>query len=401
MTFSFIDLFSGIGGFRIALEQLGGKCIAFSEIDKNALNTYKQNFNTLEEIELGDITKVKKLPYADLIVGGVPCQAWSIAGKNLGFDDDRGKLWFDAIQTVKKVKPKAFIFENVKGLQDPRNLSALNLIISELSKLNYKVKYQVLNATDFGLPQNRERLFIVGIRKDIKDDFIFPKVSNQRKTILDILIDKTKNSNKNYYEGVEFFTFCDTRNGDTTIHSWDITECSESEKNICLLILNNRRKSKYGDKDGNPLSYEDLKILDNSITKKDIESLLKKKILKKVGSKFELTNSKNSSGINNIYRIYLPNSYHFATLTATGNKDFISTDFLIKKSGDIKKDFIDQIFNQKKYRKLSVKETLKMQGFPENFKTHEKDSVILKQLGNAVPTNVVYAVASQLKKILK
>ena len=401
MTFSFIDLFSGIGGFRIALEQLGGKCIAFSEIDKNALNTYKQNFNTLEEIELGDITKVKKLPYADLIVGGVPCQAWSIAGKNLGFDDDRGKLWFDAIQTVKKVKPKAFIFENVKGLQDPRNLSALNLIISELSKLNYKVKYQVLNATDFGLPQNRERLFIVGIRKDIKDDFIFPKVSNQRKTILDILIDKTKNFNKNYYEGVEFFTFCDTRNGDTTIHSWDITECSESEKNICLLILNNRRKSKYGDKDGNPLSYEDLKNLDNSITKKDIESLLKKKILKKVGSKLELTNSKNSSGINNIYRIYLPNSYHFATLTATGNKDFISTDFLIKKSGDIKKDFIDQIFNQKKYRKLSVKETLKMQGFPENFKTNEKESVILKQLGNAVPTNVVYAVASQLKKQLK
>ena len=136
MKFSFIDLFSGIGGFRVALEKAGGNCVAFSEIDNHAINTYRQNFETANEIFLGDITKVKSFPYADLIVGGVPCQAWSIAGKNRGFDDERGKLWFDAIRSVSLVKPKAFIFENVKGLQDPRNIDTLYLIVEEFKKLD-------------------------------------------------------------------------------------------------------------------------------------------------------------------------------------------------------------------------------------------------------------------------
>lgn len=391
MKFSFIDLFSGIGGFRIALEKHQGNCIAFSEIDQNAIKTYKANFNHSNEIELGDITKVSSIPYADLIVGGVPCQAWSIAGKNMGFDDDRGKLWFDAIKLVKKVKPKVFIFENVKGLQDPRNLSALNLIINEFTQVGYKVKYQVLNATDFGLPQNRERLFLVGIRNDINKDFVFPHPQATKSQLKEIL-DGVKNNSKKLYNGAEFFTFCDTRNGDSTIHSWDLINTNDNEKTICLLILNNRRKSKYGPKDGNPLSLKDLKDLDSSVKLKDVESLIHKKILKKVGSKFELTNSKNSSGINDIYRIYLPNSTHFSTLTATGSKDFIATQNLINKTGDLKKDFIDQIFKTKSYRKVSKLEALKLQGFPTEFKTHDKDSVIMKQLGNAVPTKVVEAI---------
>ncbi|MCB0350025.1 MAG: DNA (cytosine-5-)-methyltransferase, partial [Bdellovibrionales bacterium] len=125
--FTFIDLFAGIGGFRIALEKAGGQCVGYSEIDKQAIKTYSQNFNTCEELALGDITSCKAFPKADLIVGGVPCQSWSIAGKNRGFDDERGQLWFDTIRAVKTVMPKAFIFENVKGLTDPRNAESLDL----------------------------------------------------------------------------------------------------------------------------------------------------------------------------------------------------------------------------------------------------------------------------------
>ena len=173
MKFSFIDLFSGVGGFRIPLEELGGKCLAFSEIDKHAIDVYKNNFNTKNEVFLGDITKVKKTPKADLIVGGVPCQAWSVAGKKKGFDDPRGKLWKDTIRLIRINKPKTFIFENVKGLYDPRNKSSLDLILKEFRKCGYEVNHKVLNAYDYGLPQNRDRLFIVGIKNSIKHDFNF------------------------------------------------------------------------------------------------------------------------------------------------------------------------------------------------------------------------------------
>ena len=143
--FTFVDLFAGIGGFRIPLEALGGKCLGFSEIDKNAIDTYKNNFfgfKNSEEIELGSITNLGKLPFqeVDLIVGGVPCQSWSVAGKMRGFDDPRGKLWNDSIRLVELNKPKAFIFENVKGLIDPRNKANLDLIVDSLENVGYRVK---------------------------------------------------------------------------------------------------------------------------------------------------------------------------------------------------------------------------------------------------------------------
>ena len=109
--FSFIDLFAGIGGFRLALESVGGHCLGFSEIAPDAINTYCANFNESEDGNFGDITKIKDLPRHDFMTAGVPCQSWSIAGKNLGFDDDRGQLWNDTLYLLNKVRPKAFIFE--------------------------------------------------------------------------------------------------------------------------------------------------------------------------------------------------------------------------------------------------------------------------------------------------
>ena len=427
MKFTFVDLFAGIGGFRIPLEKLGGKCVAYSEIDKHAIEIYKQNFYLENEIFLGDITKVKKTPNADLIVGGVPCQAWSVAGKKEGFKDPRGKLWKDTIRVIKNNKPKFFIFENVKGLYDPRNKASLKLIITEFRKCNYEVYHRVLNAYDFGLPQNRDRLFIVGIRNDIKFDFNFPfpvKKSKQLAKIIDGLdinenhLDKKKFIPKNLFgekipfsrnrfqkndELNDFFIFCDTRDGHTTIHSWDLTQTTNLEKKICLAVLKNRRKKLYGEWDGNPLSFKSIKDLVPEVTKTRLSNLIKKKILtQEEDGRYELMNTKNSAGINGVYRVFLPQSDIFSTITATENRDFIATKSITGKNPeDYKKKFINEIFLKKKYRLLNGRETARLQGFPDSFKIHSNDKMAKKQFGNAVPTNVVYYLTKEVIKYRK
>lgn len=426
-NFTFIDLYSGIGGFRIALEKLGGVCLGFSEIDKNAIQVYKENFNNnTEELELGTIEKLDKLPFKDidLIVGGVPCQAWSVAGKMKGFEDPRGKLWFDTIRVVKSNKPKSFIFENVKGLSDPRNKESLDYLLSELRSVGYNVFFKVLNSYDFGLPQNRDRIFIVGFRKDIKleTNFTFPQPLNKKIELhqfLDIESSDFKNKKKKVISSKEiygekipfgrnrfqtdnklndFFVFCDTRDGHSTIHSWDIISTTNFEKEICMTILKNRRKKIYGPQDGNPLSYNHLKQLIKGLKVDDLKKLVKKKILREVNSKgYEFVNSKNSSGINNIYRIYLPTASGFSTLTATGTKDMISTiDIYSENVTDYKKTFLEEVFKKNKYRELTSRESANLQGFPKTYKLHKDVRVAKKQLGNAVSTNVIYYLANNI-----
>ena len=379
IVFTFIDLFSGIGGFRIPLEELGGKCLGFSEIDKHSIDVYKKNFGDID-IELGDITKLNKLPFnnIDLIVGGIPCQAWSGAGKMKGFDDPRGRLWFDAIRLVKENKPKAFIFENVKGLIDPRNRASLDLILSSLRGIGYTITDpQLLNSSHFGLSQNRERVFIVGLRNDLKnlEDFKYPE--------------PIKKTNKS----TDFFTLCDTRNGLNTVHSWDIIQTSVREKEICFVLLRNRRKKIYGNFDGNPLSLNNLQKLIPDLKESELNSLVSKNILRLIDKNYDFVNSKNSSGINGIYRVYLPGSNNFPTLTATGTKDMIALN-----SVEGKANFIDEIINKKLYRPISVKEAGNLQGFPDWFIAHDDPKVARKQFGNAVSVPVIFHLGQSLIK---
>ena len=142
--FTFIDLFAGIGGFKMALSANGGTCTGFSEVNKDAINAYCENYDIEPESNFGDITKIKELPRHDILTGGVPCQSWSIAGRNLGFDDDRGQLWNDTIFLLNQSKPKAFIFENVKGLVDPRNKEALTYILDRIKEAGYHANYYVI-----------------------------------------------------------------------------------------------------------------------------------------------------------------------------------------------------------------------------------------------------------------
>ena len=414
--FTFVDLFSGVGGFRIPLEKLGGKCVAYSEIDKNAIEVYKNNFSTSKETYLGDITGIKNLPKVDLIVGGVPCQAWSVAGKKKGFDDPRGKLWEDSIRLVKKNLPKAFIFENVKGLYDPRNRGSLDLIISEFKKCGYDVFHKVLNAYDFGLPQNRDRLFIVGFKKEQKVNFAFPKPLDKSKTLIEIM-DDLKINNKHLIkkkflpekifgekipfsrnrfqksdELNDFFIFCDTRDGHTTIHSWDLIKTTVFEKKICMTILKNRRRKLFGKWDGNPLSLKILQSLIKELKASHLKGLVKKNILiQEEDGRYELSNTKNSAGINGIYRVFLPQSDIFATITATENRDYIATKTITgKDTDDYKSNFLKEIYNKGNMRLITGRESGRLQGFPEKFKIHPNDKIAKRQFGNAVPTAVVY-----------
>ncbi len=433
ITFNFIDLFAGIGGFRIPLEELGGKCLGHSEIDKEAIKVYKHNFiDKFEnnELELGDITKVDELPSnIDLIVGGVPCQPWSVAGKLKGFEDPRGKLWFDVIRLVQQSKPKAFIFENVKGLSNPKNLKNLEYLVEELKDINYQVKWQVLNSYDFGVPQSRERVFIVGIRNDLEDcgKYQFPQPIDYKPKLLDIIdikncapINKIKIDQDVLFGGQippsrnrfqkddelnDFFVFSDLRNGHTTIHSWDLIETTKKEKAICLILLRNRRRKKYGIKDGNPLSFQDFSELIDGIKEEDISALVEKNIIRKIegsnGCKYDFVNSKNSSGINGIYRVFLPNSEMIPTLTATGAKDYIATKTLnADNPEEYRRLFIQKIYKQNNFRVVTAHDSCKLQGFPNWFEFHKNEGLAKKQFGNAVSVPVVYYVAKNLLKTL-
>ncbi len=167
--FKFIDLFAGIGGFRLALQNLGGKCVFTSEWDKEAQKTYRANFG---KVPFGDITKEETKIFIpndfDILCAGFPCQAFSIAGKRGGFEDTRGTLFFDVAEIIKRKKPKAIFLENVKGLRNHNGGKTLETILNVLrNDLNYYVPNpQIINAKDFGVPQHRERIYIVGFRKD-------------------------------------------------------------------------------------------------------------------------------------------------------------------------------------------------------------------------------------------
>ncbi len=188
--FSFIDLFAGIGGFRLALQNLGGKCVFTSEWDKDAQKTYTANFG---EKPFGDITLEEtkaEIPNAfDILCAGFPCQAFSIAGKRGGFEDTRGTLFFDVAEIIRQKQPKAIFLENVKGLRNHDKGKTLSTILNALREdLGYFVpEPRILNAKDYGVPQNRERIFIVGFHPNTGvHDFEYPEASDRKVSFGDV-----------------------------------------------------------------------------------------------------------------------------------------------------------------------------------------------------------------------
>ena len=189
--FTFIDLFAGIGGFRMALQNLGGQCVFSSEWDTQAQKTYFANYG---EVPFGDITSEHTKSFIpnefDILCAGFPCQAFSLAGKRLGFEETRGTLFFDVAEILKRKQPKAFFLENVKGLAIHDKGKTLKTILNTLDEVGYIVPDpQIVNAMYFGVPQHRERIYIVGFRKDMgikKEDFTYPEQSVVTKHFIDI-----------------------------------------------------------------------------------------------------------------------------------------------------------------------------------------------------------------------
>jgi DNA (cytosine-5)-methyltransferase 1 len=472
-AFTFIDLFAGIGGFHKALLNNGGFCKGYSEINKDAIETYCKNHNEKPENNLGSITQIKSLPKHDILTAGVPCQSWSIAGKNLGFDDDRGQLWNDTIYLLKQSQPKAFIFENVKGLADPRNKEALKYIMDRIKQAGYYANFHLINSYDYGVAQNRIRVYIIGFRdKQYFDVFKLPKPLDKKIKLADILgvqsqkdiktiknLDlfgneiKAKNMSLSHTNGVnDYFLFNDLRNGDTTIHSWDIIDTTVRQKEICMLLLKNRRKSAYGRLDGNPLSLEHFQSLDESIKIEELEALIALDIFKKITTIFSITNkdtsdltieekeilkcesngslsidilrthrplkqqkinfskvlislkeknmikdyeyryefknSKISTGLFGINRVFLPSSNIFPTLVASDSNDYIAVKN-IGHSKQYKKDFLAEIYDKKNYRKITKEEACLIQGFPKDFKLPATRPRWMKLIGNSVSIPVI------------
>lgn len=175
----FLDMFAGIGGFRFAMESAGHECVGFCEIDKFARASYKAIHDTEGEIEIHDVTKVteeeiRNIGTVDVICGGFPCQAFSIAGNRRGFEDTRGTLFFEVARFASILKPKYLFLENVKGLLNHDNGNTFEVIISTLDELGYDVEWQVLNSKDFGVPQNRERVFIIASLRGERTRRVFP-----------------------------------------------------------------------------------------------------------------------------------------------------------------------------------------------------------------------------------
>lgn len=303
----FIDLFAGIGGFHIALSSLGGKAVFASEWDKDAASVYEKNFSLKPA---GDITKIseKDIPDHDILCAGFPCQAFSISGKQLGFEDSRGTLFFDVARIAKEKQPKVMFLENVKNLARHDGGKTLAVIKKTLDEIGYTVFDKVLDASKFGVPQSRKRIYIVCFRKDLNvKDFIFPTEEKLTKHVLDIILPDSETSK---YE----------------IHRNDVVINPHVEE-----------------------TFSDMPLRIGTVNK---------------GGQGE--------------RIYSPLGTAI-TLSAYGGGAGAKTG-LYRINGRI--------------RKLAPRECARLDGFPENFKIAERDTVAYKQFGNSVVVNV-------LQKIMK
>ena len=207
-SFKFIDLFAGIGGIRIPFQEMGGKCVFSSEWNKFSQKTYHANFG---EVPAGDITKISssEIPDFDILLGGFPCQPFSQAGKHLGFNDTRGTLFFEIERILRDKRPKAFLLENVKQLKGHDGGRTFEVIREHLLNLNYTVSAKILRASDFGVPQIRERLYFVGFNKDyfqIPNEYSFKypegeKLPTRLGDILDTSVDSKYTISDKLWEG--------------------------------------------------------------------------------------------------------------------------------------------------------------------------------------------------------
>ena len=409
----FIDLFAGTGGIRLAFEQaladLGcsGDCVKSVEIDPFACRTYELNFG---ESPFGDVRKLTDIERFDVLLAGFPCQAFSYAGKQRGFADTRGTLFFEVERLLGKYRPKLAFLENVRGLTTHDGGKTFQTILERLSNLGYEVEYRLVNASSLGVPQNRTRIYIVAslgrhpqirLQSDLgaSDSHAYktiqPSLFSEKRIyrrVRDILEDepsdeydcssafreKVANALGGDLGRIHGVRLIDTRHGNS-IHSWDIGrkgDCSEREKSFMNLFVSNRRRHVFGtQQDGKALTREQISTFYEADDRDDlIASLLQKGYLKE-------------------------DSEHRINLVC-GNMSFECFKFLDPDSISITLTASDAnrlgVFHRDRLRHITPRECARLQGYPDSYILHPDDKYAYKQMGNAVCVPVIKEIFSDL-----
>lgn len=413
----YIDLFAGIGGIRQGLTQaldeygIQHKCVLSSEIDKFAQETYSKNF---AEYPLGDIKKIENLPQHDVLLAGFPCQAFSYAGKRKGFADTRGTLFFEIERLLTNIekKPRILILENVRGFITHDKGRTFRAVRESLNKLGYGLNIHVLNSSNFGVPQNRVRCYIVGVlgeqpKTEIESDLgavdshkfkqkllqreIFPN-GHSLKTVKDILEDsieekyicsnefilqlKSALGNKSYnsLHGVRLIDY----RGGNSIHSWDLGikgECTLVERELMSAIIANRRRKVFGEfQDGKRLNKDQISTFWNKPNlSKLLKSLCVKGYLKAIDGRYNPVCGNMSF---EVFKFLDPNSISITVVSSDAHRLGVVQNGVP--------------------RRITPRECARLQGFPDTFELHPNDLRSYHQLGNSVSVPVVQAVSEDL-----
>lgn len=419
----FLDLFAGIGGFRLGMESAGHECIGFCEIDKFARASYKAIHNTEGEIELHDITtvtdeEIRKIGHVDVICGGFPCQSFSIAGSRRGFEDTRGTLFFEIARFADILKPKYLFLENVKGLLNHDKGNTFKTILGALDGLGYDVEWQVLNSKNFSVPQNRERVFIIGHSRKKSTRRVFPiirenaKSDNQQSKIE--IVGNTKNPN-----GTSRGTSSVVYDSNGLVGTLCVRDYKEP-KQVAIPVLtpgraNKRQNGRRFKTDGEPmftLTAQDRHgvVVENEIKKYgtiqpnynqnrvvyDTDGIaptirayqggnLEPKIRVKEATKQGYAEAEIGDSVN----LSHPNS---KTRRGRVGKQIANTLLTGESQGVVEPDF--------RIRKLTPRECWRLQGFPDwafdKAQEVNSNSQLYKQAGNSVTVNVIAAIAERL-----
>lgn len=411
----FIDLFAGTGGMRLGFEQamqqfnIKTECILSAEIDKKACQSYELNFG---ENPYRDVTTIDAIKPFDFMLAGFPCQSFSYAGKQKGFGDTRGTLFFEVERLLRLHKPMGFLLENVRGLTTHDKGRTFKTIINTLKNIGYKVEYFLLNSSNFGVPQNRVRIYIVGLldhqpnlpfKSDVgaSDSHAFKWQSNQlslfnsqnleTKLVKDILeqnvaskyfcsekfiqqLSKVVGKNFHKLEGVRLIDY----RGGNSIHSWELGvkgECLPNEIEFMNLLISNRRKKIFGEhQDGKSLTQEQIATFysRNDFTEVT-ESLISKGYLSRKNNRYN---------------------------PVCGNMSFEIFKFLDPKSISITLTASDAnrlgVVQNNIPRKITPRECARLQGYPESYQLLDDDLAVYKQMGNGVSVPVIEAISSNL-----
>ncbi|MBQ0010642.1 MAG: DNA (cytosine-5-)-methyltransferase [Ruminococcus sp.] len=419
----FIDLFAGIGGirkgFELACEEKGyqTECVFTSEIKPHAVKVLAQNHP--DETITGDITQVNEtsIPDFDFLLAGFPCQAFSSAGKRLGFQDTRGTLFFDVERILKEKQPYGFVLENVEGLvnhdrENPHDKigRTLSTILAHLDALNYKVSWRVLNAKAFGVPQERKRIYIVGTKKEAPNLERFEHKDCKLTDILDsgLPVSDTKFTRLllNHYTVEQLYgkAIKDKRGGENNIHSWDIEIkgfVSAEQKKLLNVMMTERRKKKWAEEygidwmDGMPLTIDMIRsFYDADNLEEMLEDLVKKKYVRKEYPKRKVGNQRVQDSDLPIGYNIVAGKMSFEVGKVLSPEDLAPT--------LVAMDMLHlYVPDGNGIRQLTLREGLRLFGYPDDYKFDVSIDEGYDLLGNTVVVPVIKAVSGRVLDVFE